>query len=210
MGLLYKTNASCGCVRSYEHAQTSDQQTLDLHHVPLVQLELIRPQWTVVNQCHTGTCDWDIWWGNRDEDKHKIWDFQHVKTLSDHESVDTIQCLYTVPHLYDLFFQQSIDSKFYLPATGANFDKSITELKQKKDLKKAQILCGAEGNRKSCVTFSPSVSLSHRLYIKMDFVSPLPPSIQKWNQNIPDTSTAILQIWSQRLFPKSLTHHYDV
>ena len=35
--------------------------------------------------------------------------------------------------------------------------------------------------------------------IKMNNVSSLPPTIQKWNQNISDTNADILCIWSQRL-----------
>lgn len=35
MGLVYKSSVTCGIVCSYEHAQASDQETLDLHNVTL-------------------------------------------------------------------------------------------------------------------------------------------------------------------------------
>lgn len=55
MGLVYKTGMTCGVVYSYEHAQASDQETLDLHNVPSTQLKLIWAHRTVVHQRYTGT-----------------------------------------------------------------------------------------------------------------------------------------------------------
>lgn len=57
MGLVHKTSVACRRVCSYEDAQASEQQTLNLHNVTLAQLELIWPHWTVVGHCYTGTCD---------------------------------------------------------------------------------------------------------------------------------------------------------
>lgn len=54
MGLVYKTSVTCGVVFSYEHAQASDQETLDLHNVPLTQLKLVWVHRTVVNHRYTG------------------------------------------------------------------------------------------------------------------------------------------------------------
>ena len=34
----------------------------------------------------------------------------------------------------------------------------------------------------------------------MDAASPLPPTVQKWNQNIPDVNAAVLRIWSHSTF----------
>lgn len=55
MGLVNETSVPCGGVFSYEHAQASDQQTLDPHNIALSQLKLIWAHWTVVGHCYTGT-----------------------------------------------------------------------------------------------------------------------------------------------------------
>ncbi len=54
-----------------------------------------------------------------------------------------------------------------------------------------------------CYFWSPYIVvwLHHRLCIKMDNTSPLPPTVQKWSQNIPDTGTAIL-CWRCHLGPE--------
>lgn len=56
MGLVYEAGVTCGRVCRNEHGQASDQQTLDLHNVPLTQLKLVHAHRTVVDYRFTGAC----------------------------------------------------------------------------------------------------------------------------------------------------------